>query len=127
MRIQKSKLKSASSSPVERLFRAFADRTRLRILFLLRDGELNVCDLVTALRAPQPTVSRHLAYLRELGLVRIRKQGLWMHYSLAPAASALHKKLLDCVGPCAAEIPEIQRDAERLNGSPRPGHAIASK
>ena len=67
------------------MFRAFSDRTRLRILHVLQGGELCVGDIVESLLAPQPRISRHLAYLRKAGLVVVRKSGLWSHYSLAPA------------------------------------------
>src|SRR6186997_610545 len=100
--------------PVDRLFRAFADRTRLRILHLLRGGEVCVCDLQTVLRAPQAKVSRHLAYLRRAGLVSARKQGLWSYYTLSPARDAVHRKLLECLDTCFAALPEIERDAARL-------------
>ena len=56
------------ATPVDLVFRAFSDRTRLRILHLLRGGELCVCDLVKVLDVPQPKASRHLAYLRRAGL-----------------------------------------------------------
>ena len=80
---------------VDSMFRVFADHTRLRILRLLRDGPLCVGDLVSILRAPQPTVSRHLAYLRRSGFVKPRQHGLWMFYELAASPNALHGKLLD--------------------------------
>ena len=70
---------------VNLMFRAFSDRTRLRILHLLLDGELCVGDLVNVLRVPQPTASRHLAYLRRAGLVATRKNGQWNYYKLAKA------------------------------------------
>jgi ArsR family transcriptional regulator len=98
---------------VNLLFRAFSDRTRLRILHLLRGGEVCVGDLVKILRVPQPTASRHLAYLRRAGLVRIRKQGLWAYDSLAPAKGTFHRSLLDCLGECFREVPELGRDARR--------------
>jgi len=66
------------------MFRAFSDRTRLRILHVLQGGELCVGDIVEILQAPQPRISRHLAYLRKANLVLVRKSGLWSHYSLAP-------------------------------------------
>jgi ArsR family transcriptional regulator len=75
------------SDPVNRMFRAFSDRTRLRMLNLLRGGELCVGDMVSALGVPQPTASRHLAYLRKSGLVVVRREGLWKYYALAPATS----------------------------------------
>jgi ArsR family transcriptional regulator len=92
------------------MFRAFSDRTRLRLLHLLRNGELCVCDLVGALEVPQPKVSRHLAYLRRAGLVVARKEGLWMHYRLAPAQGKFHEKLLDCLATCFHDVPELSRD-----------------
>jgi ArsR family transcriptional regulator len=92
------------------MFRAFSDRTRLRILHLLRDGELCVCDLVDTIGAPQPKVSRHLAYLRRSGLVLARKDGLWSHYKLAPARNEFHQKLLDCLACCFGRVPELAKD-----------------
>jgi ArsR family transcriptional regulator len=97
----------------DRVFRAFADRTRLRILNLLTPGELCVCDLVRVLGSPQPKISRHLAYLRRAGLVRARKDGLWMHYSLAPANNKFHQKLLECLSCCFADVPVLAKDAKR--------------
>ncbi|HEY4232964.1 MAG TPA: metalloregulator ArsR/SmtB family transcription factor [Lacipirellulaceae bacterium] len=99
------------------MFRGFSDRTRLRILNLLLRGELCVCDIVSALAVPQPTASRHLAYLRRAGLVQSRRDGLWMHYKLAPAHTAFHKKLLACLKCCHQAMPELAEDAKRLNPS----------
>ena len=61
---------AATTTRVDLTFRAFSDRTRLRILNLLRSGELSVCDLINVIGAPQAKISRHLAYLRKAGLVR---------------------------------------------------------
>jgi ArsR family transcriptional regulator len=99
--------------PVDRLFRAFSDRTRLRILHLLQNEELCVCDLVAILRVPQPTASRHLAYLRRAGLVSVRQDKSWKYYSLAEPRNSFHAKLLDCLGTCFLEVPELQRDKAR--------------
>lgn len=66
------------------VYAALADPTRLRILSLLGDGEVCVCHLHASLDVPQPTASRHLAYLRKAGLVEARRDGIWMHYRLAP-------------------------------------------
>ena len=60
---------------LENTFKALADQTRLRILGLLQAGEICVCDIHGSLGLPQPTVSRHLAYLRKSGLVATRKEG----------------------------------------------------
>lgn len=108
-----SQMLQTSRFPVDRLFRAFSDRTRLRILSLLKDGELCVCDLVSVLRVPQPTASRHLAYLRRAGLVRVRKERSWNYYSLAEPRNSFHAKLLECLGSCFAEVPELGRDGAR--------------
>jgi len=107
----------AKTGRVDVMFRAFSDRTRLRILNLLArggPGELCVCDIVRVLRLPQPKVSRHLAYLRKAGLVVGRKEGLWMYYALAPARGAFHGKLMECLGCCFQDVPELAEDARRL-------------
>lgn len=67
-----------------KVYAALADPTRLRMLALLRDGEVCVCHLHASLEVPQPTASRHLAYLRKAGLVDARRAGIWMHYRLTP-------------------------------------------
>ncbi len=103
------------TTPVDLMFRAFSDRTRLRIMHLLRPGELCVCDLVAVLALPQPTISRHLRYLRRAGMVTARKDGLWSYYRLAPAAGPFHRKLLDCVATCFIDVPELAKDAAELN------------
>lgn len=101
-------------SAANHMFRAFSDPTRVRILALLSRGERCVGDLVEVLGVPQPTASRHLAYLRRSGLVRTREAGLWVYYTLAPAKTAFHRKLLDCLSACFAEIPDVKGDARRL-------------
>src|SRR5437870_11852955 len=74
---------------MERVLKALADTTRLRILGLLLTGEVCVCHIHESLRISQPKASRHLAYLRRAGLVDARKQGLWVHYRLATASDPL--------------------------------------
>ncbi len=95
------------------MFRAFSDRTRLRILSLLQGGECCVGDIAAILRLEQPTASRHLAYLRRAGLVRVRKDGLWSHYALAPAEAPFHAKLLECLACCFQEVPQVRADQAR--------------
>lgn len=94
-------------------FRAFSDQTRLRILHLLQDGEICVNDLVEIVDIPQPTASRHLAYLRKAELVLTRREGAWAYYRLAPARNPFHQKLLECLGKCFDEVPEMQKDVKR--------------
>src|SRR5947209_20071502 len=112
---------ASPANHVDRMFRAFSDRTRLRVLHLLNAGETCVCDLQAVLRVPQPKVSRHLAYLRKAGLVTVRKEGLWCYYSLAPARDAFHQKLLDCLACCFTDVPELAGDAARVRRARRSG------
>lgn len=106
-------IQSEVPGSIDLMFRAFSDRTRLRILHILQGGELCVGDIVEILQAPQPRISRHLAYLRKANLVLVRKSGLWSHYSLAPAKTPFHRKLLECLAKCFGEVPELQADSAR--------------
>jgi len=64
------------------IFKALSDKTRLRIVKVLEQGELCVCDIGAALAMTQPKVSFHLAVLKKAGLLKDRKEGKWVHYSL---------------------------------------------
>lgn len=98
---------------VSLMFRAFSDSTRLRILHLLLNGEMCVCDIVSITKVPQPSASRHLAYLRRAGLIEKRRQGLWAYYRLAPAKSAFQRSLVKCLKECFRDVPELASDAKR--------------
>lgn len=100
---------------VNLMFRAFSDGTRLRILRLLLGGELCVGDIVSAIRVPQPTASRHLAYLRKAGLVQTRKNGLWNYYRLAEAETKFQQDLIKCLRSCFMDVPELATDEKRVN------------
>ena|SRR4030095_9788240 len=65
---------------MELLFKALADRTRLRLLNLIGEDEICVCFFVEVLGTNQPKISRHLAYLRKAGVVAGRRDGKWIHY-----------------------------------------------
>jgi ArsR family transcriptional regulator len=83
---------------MQRFFYALSDNTRLRLLNLISDHEVCVCYFVEILRAPQPKISRHLAYLRNAGIVAARREGKWMHYRImmpqhAGAAQILRQTL----------------------------------
>ena len=99
---------------LESLFKALADRTRLRILSLLQAGEICVCDIHGSLDLPQPTVSRHLAYLRKTGLVSGRKDGLWVHYRLAPLPYAVAQTVVEAVNHSLLHTGACERDRRRL-------------
>jgi DNA-binding transcriptional ArsR family regulator len=85
--------------------------------FNLKDAESRT----DILRAPQPTVSRHLAYLRRSGFVDTRQHGLWVFYELAPARSALHGKLLECLAVGTRLLPEAKTDRVRARRVRRSG------
>jgi ArsR family transcriptional regulator len=102
---------------VNRVFKAFADETRLRILHLLTKGELCVCDIMAVLKTPQSKVSRHLSYLKRAGLVADRRDGLWRHYSLARPKTVFQKRIIDCIGCCLDEAPILRKDSLRLTAS----------
>jgi ArsR family transcriptional regulator len=97
-----------------KIFKALSDETRLRILALLQDGELCVCDLMAALELPQSTVSRHLATLRHAGLVDDRRRGVWMFYSLAPPSAGLQQELTDLLARRLPESAQVEADRGRL-------------
>jgi ArsR family transcriptional regulator len=99
---------------LERTFQALGDRTRLRILGLLATGEVCVCDIHESLDLPQPKVSRHLAYLRRAGLVEARKDGLWVHYKLAPLPDPVSRTVRDAVTHALGHVDAVKRDAKHL-------------
>ncbi|MEM7706413.1 MAG: metalloregulator ArsR/SmtB family transcription factor [Pseudomonadota bacterium] len=76
------------------VFKACSDITRLRLLFLLRERELCVCELVAVLGMPQGKISRHLATLRQAGLVDTRREGAWIYYRLVAANGTAAKHVL---------------------------------
>lgn len=99
---------------LETFFSALADRTRLRLLNIMRGGEICVCYFVEGMKTPQPTISRHLAYLRRAGLVTARRDGKWMHYSIATPADPGMKKILDDTLARIAADPDMDRDRQRI-------------
>jgi len=99
---------------LETIFKALADRTRLRILGLLLDGEVCVCHIHESLSLPQPKISRHLAYLRRAGLVDTRKDGLWVHYRLARMDDPVMQALVDAAGHAIGHLASGEKDRRRL-------------
>jgi ArsR family transcriptional regulator, arsenate/arsenite/antimonite-responsive transcriptional repressor len=96
------------------LFRALADRTRLRIVNLLSRGSLCVCDIQRILEQPQSSVSRHLALLKSAGLIRDRRDGMRTFYALTPWDSALARAVLAAVRSHLAVEGDYLRDVEEL-------------
>jgi len=96
------------------LFQALGDPTRLRLLNLLAAGEICVCYFIDVLDDPQPKISRHLAYLRRAGLASARRDGKWMHYSLARPSSPAAARVLDATLDELANDKQMQRDRAQL-------------
>lgn len=98
-----------------RLFAALADSTRLRLLNLMRGREVCVCYFVEILQQSQPKISRHLAYLRNAGVVSARREGKWMHYRIEmprdAGAAAILNEVLRALGGDA----EMRADLTRLD------------
>ena len=124
---------SQKNNQMELLFKALADRTRLRLLNLMGADEVCVCFFVEVLGTNQPKISRHLAYLRRAGVVAARRDGKWMHYRIThpadPHAARVFTEALAWLG----EEREMQQDRARfahlccapqppvsLQGAPRP-------
>ena len=100
---------------LEDAFKALADRTRLRILALLGNNEVCVCHLHDSLGLPQPTVSRHLAYLRRIGLVNARRDGVWMHYLVSPALAPEIRQVLDAAVQALTSVTTTARDRAQFD------------
>lgn len=98
----------------ELFFAALADKTRLRLLNLMRDGEVCVCFFAETLGTNNPKISRHLAYLRRAGLVKGRRDGKWMHYSLCEPRTAAARAIFDATMKMLMADPEMERDRKRL-------------
>lgn len=98
-----------------RLFAALADSTRLRLLNLIAGREVCVCYFVEILEQPQPKISRHLAYLRRVGIVSARRQGKWMHYRLRWPQDHSAVYILRALIASLAERPEMRADLARLD------------
>src|ERR1700688_126228 len=106
-----------NSFSLDLLFRALADRTRLRLLNLIANKEICVCYFVDILRISQPKISRHLAYLRRTGIVAARRQGRWMHYRLLAPRDAVASAILKETLAHLRQMPEMSGDLAKLETS----------
>ena len=100
--------------PLDRFFRALADPTRLRLLNLMSEQEVCVCYFTEVIRAPQPKISRHLAYLRKAGIVAARRDGKWMHYRLKIPRNPHVAAVLKSTMAALRGDKQMRRDRERL-------------
>lgn len=106
--------KSSKATDKESFLRALADRTRLRLLNLMRNDEVCVCFFVEVLKTSQPKISRHLAYLRRAGVVGARRQGPWMHYRIVEPPDEDAARMLQDLLAWLANDQEMQLERERL-------------
>ncbi|MBU9808769.1 metalloregulator ArsR/SmtB family transcription factor [Rahnella sp. C60] len=104
------------------LFKNLSDETRLSIVMLLREaGELCVCEIIGVLNESQPKISRHLAMLRETGLILDRRDGKWIHYRLSPhmpawAAAVIEQAFLSDRDKITAQVKNITRNQNTTGG-----------
>jgi len=91
------KKKSYSIKLCTSFFKALSDPTRLNIVMLLAEGELCVCQIEAALGIHQAKISRHLAYLRKHGIVKVRSQWKWKYYSLAQRKTHFEETIFKCL------------------------------
>ena len=101
--------------PLANIFAALADTTRLRLLNLMAGREVCVCYFVEILRQGQPKISRHLAYLRNAGLVSARREGKWMHYRITPPADPAAAAILDATLASLRSDKQMEADAAKLD------------
>jgi ArsR family transcriptional regulator len=122
-----------SPEALEQLFQALGDRTRVRLLNLMAEGEICVCFFVEVLAEPQPKISRHLAYLRSAGLVGTRREAKWMHYRITPPEHPAARRIFEAALRAFADDRDLQKDRialtkavcsprvpEQLRRAPRP-------
>ena len=95
-------------------FAALADKTRLRLLNLMRDGEVCVCLFAGTLGTNNPKISRHLSYLKRAGLVTGRRDGKWMHYSMQRPKDQKAAEVFDATMKMLENDKQMQRDRRLL-------------
>jgi ArsR family transcriptional regulator len=99
---------------LEFLFKALADRTRLRLINLIGEDEVCVCFFVEVLKLNQPKISRHLAYLRRAGIVSSRREGKWIHYKIVEPPDSHAANIFREVRAGLGNDPAMKSDRARL-------------
>jgi len=112
-------MKSEALENMATFYMALADKTRLRLLNLMKDDEICVCFFTEVLGDSQPKISRHLAYLRSAGVVKARRDGKWMHYSINEPADEKSRQVLQSALDWLAAKPEMQKDREKYKNECR--------
>jgi len=99
-----------------RFFKILADESRLKMLWLLFNRrELCVCDIMAVLEITQSKASRHLATMRNLGIVTDRREGQWSYYSLCPVEDKIAKDHLKLLKTTLSRLPEADQLVEKLH------------
>ena len=106
-------MNESALADMETFFMALADKTRLRLLNLMRDEEVCVCFFTEVLGDSQPKISRHLAYLRNSGIVEARRDGKWMHYSIVPPKDENERRVLNEVFEWLDSRDDMRLDREK--------------
>jgi len=101
-----------------KVFKALSDETRIRMLTLLSEGELCVCEIMQALDISQSRASRNLGILKDAGLLKDRRDGQWVHYSLNKEGTAYYSALLELLNN------SLNSDKTILKGKENLRHAI---
>lgn len=112
-----AKAKRTAIDQLEIVFKALADSTRLRILALLGGDEVCVCHIHDSLGLPQPTVSRHLAYLRRSGLVSARRDGVWMHYRVSDSLDPVAQEVVNAAVHALSSVATTSEDRKQFQRS----------
>jgi ArsR family transcriptional regulator, arsenate/arsenite/antimonite-responsive transcriptional repressor len=99
---------------MENLFLALADKTRLRLLNLMREDEICVCYFTEVLGESQPKISRHLAYLRKARIVSARREGKWMNYKIAAPGNPFAARILRDTLDWLRTQDDMREDYEKL-------------
>jgi ArsR family transcriptional regulator len=107
-------MKDTAMEMTTELFKALAHDTRLRILCLLLDGEVCVCQIMAILQLPQSTASRHLAVLKNAGLLEDRRDGVWIYYSLAGQTQPLVEQVMGALRSHLPTLGTCLEDRQRL-------------
>ncbi len=100
--------------PLSEIFKVLGDENRLRLIHLVLQQELCVCDLETVLEMSQTNVSRHLAKLKQVGLVSTTKRAQWVYYQVSASAKEEHQQLLAYLCQQFSDTPSFLEDTKRL-------------
>lgn len=99
---------------ISQIYKALSEEMRLRMLMLLTHGELCVCDIMAVLDEPQSKVSRHLAYLKNSGLIQGKRVGTWMHYFVRDPLDALTSAHIEFLKKELSNLTWVRADVEKM-------------